>query len=66
MISILISLLIFAIIAGVVWYILTLIPLPPPFNTIVQLVFLLICVLVLLSFLWPMVGVPWSNHVYLR
>jgi len=64
MISLLISLLIFALIAGVVWYVLTLIPLPPPFNTIVQLVFLLICVLVLLSFLWPIV--PWSNHIYLR
>lgn len=62
MISLLITLLFFALVAGVVWYILTLIPLPPPFGTIVQLVFLLICVLILLSFLLPFAGVPIGYH----
>lgn len=58
MISLLITILIFALVAGVVWYIIRLIPLPPPFGLIVQLVFLLICVLVLISFLLPFAGMP--------
>jgi hypothetical protein len=56
MISLLVSLLIFVLVAGVIWYCISLIPLPAPFGTIVSLVFMLICVLVLISFLWPLVG----------
>lgn len=65
LISLLITLLIFALVAGVIYYILTLFPLPEPFGTIVRLVFLLICLLVLLSFLLPYTGVSvWGGGPY--
>ena len=54
MVSLLITLLILVIIAGIVWYIVTLLPLPHPFGVIAQLVILLIFVLVLLAYLLPL------------
>lgn len=56
LISLLITLLIFALVAGVIWYIINLILLPEPFGLIVRVVFMLICVLVLISFLLPFAG----------
>jgi hypothetical protein len=56
MISLLISLLVLIIIAGIAWYIITLLPLPHPFGVIAQLVLLLIIVLVLLGWFLPMTG----------
>lgn len=47
----LISLLIFAIIMGLIWYLLSLLPLPEPFRLIVTVIFVVICILFLLSYL---------------
>ena len=58
MISLLVGLLVLCLIAGVVWYIITLLPLPHPFGLIAQLIILLIFVLVLLGWLLPMTGFP--------
>lgn len=57
LVSILIWLLVFGIIAGVIYWILTLIPLPEPFKKIVMVAFLLIVCLIALIKLLPMLGV---------
>jgi len=49
--ELLISLLIFCIIAALVWWALSAIPLPEPFKTIILVLFVLIMVIVLLSYL---------------
>jgi uncharacterized membrane protein YwzB len=58
MISLLITLLIVCLVAGIVWWALQQIPLPAPVRMIVVVVFALILILVLLSFL-PGVGAGW-------
>lgn len=63
MVSLLISLLIFLLVAGIIWYIISLIPLPPPFGAIAQAVFLLILLLIALSYLFGWGGVA---HPILR
>lgn len=60
MIEILVWVLIFAIIAGVVYYVLTLMPIPDPFKRIILIVFLLIILLIMLAKLLPMLGVSFS------
>lgn len=60
MIEILVWLLVFMIIAGVVYYILTLLPIPDPFKTIVMVLFLLIILLIALLKLLPMAGISVS------
>lgn len=57
MINLLVQLLIFAIIAGLIYWVLTVLPLPAPFGRIVQVVFLVICVIILLYMLLPLLGV---------
>lgn len=57
MINILIWLLLFMIVAGVVYYVLSLLPLPDPFKKIAMVIFLLIVLLVALAKLLPMMGV---------
>lgn len=51
MISILISLLILVIIATVVWWILSMIPVPPPFVWIVRVIFAIIFLIALIELL---------------
>lgn len=58
MIELLISILIILLIFGVLWYCVTLIPLPPPFLTIAQLILALVLLLVLLGYLLPLVHYP--------
>jgi uncharacterized membrane protein (GlpM family) len=53
----LIELLITWLIFGVCYYVITLIPLPPPFAMIAQLILAVILLLVLLSYLLPLVRV---------
>jgi hypothetical protein len=64
-ISLLIYLLIICLVFGIVYYIITLIPLPPPFRQIALVVMALIFLLVLLSWLLPFVGEPplWGRPV---
>jgi len=52
-ISLLISILVIVIVFGIIWLILTRIPLPDPFGWIAQLVLLVIFLLVLLAYLLP-------------
>lgn len=52
MLSLLISLIILCIILAVVYWILTLIPVPPPMVWIVRVVFALICLIAVLSLLF--------------
>lgn len=56
MIAFLISLLIVAIILGVAWYIIGLIPLPSPLDAIVRAIFLLIAAIVLIYLLLGLIG----------
>lgn len=56
MIGLLINLLIVCPIFGVVWYIVTLLPLPPPFPLIIRLVFLLILLIVVVNLLLGISG----------
>lgn len=60
MIGLLINLLIVALILGVAWWILSLIPLPPPFGMVVQVVFVIICLIVVISLLASLGGVGWQ------
>lgn len=61
MIELLISLLVLVLIFGVAWWIITLIPLPPPFHQVAQVVLALIFLLVLLGILLG--GVPFRPLV---
>ena len=64
MISLLITLLIFALIAGLIWWALQQIPLPPPIRMVVIVVFVIILILVLLEML-PGIG-AYPLHPLLR
>jgi len=56
----LISLLVTIIVLGLLYYIVTLLPLPQPFKQIALVIFILIAVVWLLSYI-P--GVPWGGHM---
>lgn len=51
MIPLLVHLLIFILIAGLIYWIITIVPLPPPFRTIALVIFAVILIIVLLSYL---------------
>lgn len=57
MIELLITLLVVVIVFGIIWYAITLIPLPHPFAVIAQLVLLAILLLVLLYALLPLLHI---------
>lgn len=50
MISLLISLIIFCIVFGLLYYLVMMLPIPAPFKNIVQVAFILIAILVILSY----------------
>jgi hypothetical protein len=56
MLSLLINLLIIFLILGVCWWVLTLIPLPPPFHLILQVVFVIIALIVVIDLLLGISG----------
>ncbi len=49
LIHLLVWLIVFCVVAGIVWYIFTLMPLPQPFKNIIMIVLCLIFLLILLS-----------------
>lgn len=57
LISVFVKILLLSIIAAVIWYVLTLLPLPAPFGQIIRIIFLLIVVLILLAILLPLLGI---------
>ncbi|MGE0797297.1 MAG: hypothetical protein AB7G13_28795 [Lautropia sp.] len=54
--STLISLLILVLILGLIYWVITLIPLPPPFKTVALVVFAIIAILYLVSMLGALPG----------
>jgi hypothetical protein len=58
MIGLLISLIVFCIVAGLIYYLLTMLPLPEPFKAVVMAAFIIICILVLLGWLFGSVPLP--------
>jgi len=52
MLELLVGLIFLCIVGGILWYIITLLPLPPPFPVIIQLLLLL----VLLVIAWQILG----------
>ena len=63
MISILVSLLVLCLIFGVVWWILTLIPLPAPFGRVAQVVLAVLFLIILIYMLLPLAG-GFGGHPY--
>lgn len=56
MIGALIHVLIVVIVLGLVWWLMTLIPLPAPFAQIAQVIIIIIAVLIIIALLWPLAG----------
>ena len=52
MIGMLISLLVLALIAGLIWWIIGMLPIPQPFKNVVMVIFLVICLIYLVSMLF--------------
>jgi len=50
LIGLLVHLIVFCIIAGLIWYLLSLLPIQQPWINIVRILFILICVLVILEY----------------
>jgi hypothetical protein len=61
MIGILISLLVFALVIGIIFWLLTLLPIPQPFLNIIKVVIVLIC---LIYFLGMLPGIGYSHPFY--
>lgn len=64
MVDLLITLLIFLIIAGLIWYVLSIIPLPEPFGRAARVVFLVIICLILV--IWLLNFLPGGGPTSLR
>jgi hypothetical protein len=57
----LVSLLIAVIVIGLIYYIITLLPLPQPFKNVAIIILLLICVIWLLGYVGAFPGAYWSH-----
>lgn len=66
MVDLLITLIIFAIVFGLLYYLVMLLPLPAPFKTIVQIGFILIAILVLLSYVTGYLPAPHEHAILVR
>lgn len=63
MIDLLIHLLIIFLILGVAWWVISVIPLPPPFALIAQVVFVIIALIIVIELLLGISGgVGWRSH----
>jgi hypothetical protein len=58
MINLLVTLIVLMIVAGLVWWLIGMLPLPQPFMQVAQVALILICVLVLLGMVFGLVEVP--------
>ena len=65
MISVLVTILVMCLIFGVVWWIITLIPLPAPFGRVAQVVIAVIFLIMLIYLLLPLAGGGFG-HPYVR
>jgi cation transporter-like permease len=58
MIDLLIALIVFAIVGGLLYWLVTLLPLPDPFAKIIQVAVVLICILVVLGIAFGGISMP--------
>lgn len=58
MINLLLTLVILCVLGSLVWWLVTLLPLPAPMNRIVQALMVLIFILVLIGMVWGGVPIP--------
>ena len=58
MIELLFTIIIFCIVAGLLWWLVTLLPLPEPFPTVIRVCVVVMLILILLSMLFGGVDVP--------
>lgn len=56
MIHLLLYILIAVLVMGLIYYVLTMLPLPAPFAMILRVVFLIICILVIVNAFMPFIG----------
>jgi hypothetical protein len=56
MISVLVTLLIYCLVFGLIWWIVSLIPLPPPFARVAQVIVAVIFLLIVIYELLPLAG----------
>lgn len=61
MIDLLINILIIVLVLGVAWWVCTLIPLPPPFLTIVQVIIVVIALILVIKLLLGVTGASWHG-----
>jgi heme A synthase len=61
----LISLLVFVIVAGLIWWLLSMLPIPDPFKKVVLVIFIVICIIYLLGFVgyMPGYGPGWGHRL---
>ena len=62
MLVLLIHVVIVLVVLGLLYWLVTMLPLPAPFPKIIQVVFVIIAVLYLLSLLLPMAGMGWGAY----
>ena len=65
MIALLINVIILILVFGLLYWVITLIPLPPPFAQIAQVVLVVLLVIILISFLLGLVQ-PYGHGVLIR
>jgi hypothetical protein len=65
LIGLLISLIVLGLILSVLWWIVTMIPVPPPFQVWLRVVFALICLLCILSLLFGGWSFPFAGAYHL-
>ena len=58
MIGLLFTVIIFCIVAGLIWWLVTLLPLPEPFPTVIRVCVVVMLILILLGMLFGGVDVP--------
>lgn len=63
MVDVLISLIIIMVVFGLLYWLITLLPLPDPAKTIINVAFIIICILIVLSMFTGMVD---FSHYHLR
>ena len=63
LIGMLINLIIWIIVLGLVWWLISLLPIPAPFARFVQVLFILVCILVLLGS-FGILGPTWPHYRY--
>jgi hypothetical protein len=56
--NLLLTLLVYLLILGVVYWVITIIPLPPPFRTIALVIFAILVIVMLISMLTGGLGLP--------